>query len=153
MAALDMSQMAVMRHDWVAEEIAYHGFSNFDDMPDNDQEAAQRAEVDALKTAADAAERNPQNYSQSALAASLGSADVILRAISLRYEKKARLERQGRIRHHNRIFKGLVRAIVILRRMRLRAAKAVYAPGGTGYAAAAESFGSSVLEANGNASG
>ena len=34
-------------------------------------------------------------------------------------------------------FKGLVRAVVVFSRMRLRAAQAVYAPGGTGFAAAA----------------
>ena len=37
-------------------------------------------------------------------------------------------------------FKGLVRAVVAFRRMRLRAAQAVYAPGGAGFAAAAASF-------------
>ena len=37
-------------------------------------------------------------------------------------------------------FRGLVRAVVAFRRMRLRAAQAVYAPGGAGFAAAAASF-------------
>ena len=37
-------------------------------------------------------------------------------------------------------FRGLVRAIIIFGRMRLCAAEAVYAPGGTGYAVAAASF-------------
>ncbi|MEC8383521.1 MAG: ankyrin repeat domain-containing protein [Pseudomonadota bacterium] len=37
-------------------------------------------------------------------------------------------------------FRGIVRSIVIFRRRRLHAAQAVYAPGGTGYAAAATSF-------------
>ena len=37
-------------------------------------------------------------------------------------------------------FKGLVRAMVAFRRMRLRAAQAVYAPGGAGFAAAAAHF-------------
>ena len=37
-------------------------------------------------------------------------------------------------------FRGIVRAIIVFRRMRLRAAEAVYAPGGTGYAVAADSF-------------
>ena len=37
-------------------------------------------------------------------------------------------------------FRGLVRAVVAFRRMRLRAAEAVYAPGGAGFAAAAASF-------------
>ncbi len=50
-----------------------------------------------------------------------------------------RLHHKGRCRRRNR-FKGLVRAIVMLRRIRLRAAEAVYAPGGTGFAAAEESF-------------
>ena len=42
-------------------------------------------------------------------------------------------------RRHAR-FKGLVRAIVASRRMRLRAAKTVYAPGGTGFDAAMARF-------------
>ena len=37
-------------------------------------------------------------------------------------------------------FRGIVHLMVYLRRMRLRAAEAVYAPGGTGYAVAADSF-------------
>ncbi len=37
-------------------------------------------------------------------------------------------------------FRGIVRAIMVFRRMRLRAAEAVYAPDGTGYAVAADSF-------------
>jgi ankyrin repeat protein len=37
-------------------------------------------------------------------------------------------------------FRGIVRAIMVFRRMRLRAAEAIYAPGGTGYAVAADSF-------------
>ena len=37
-------------------------------------------------------------------------------------------------------FRGIVRAIIIFRRMRLRAAEAVYDPDGTGYAVAADSF-------------
>ena len=37
-------------------------------------------------------------------------------------------------------FRGLVLAAVAFRRMRLRAARAVYAPGGSGFAAAAASF-------------
>merc|ERR1711965_1015571 len=37
-------------------------------------------------------------------------------------------------------FKGLVRAMVAFRRMRLRAAQAVYVPGGAGFAAAAAHF-------------
>jgi ankyrin repeat protein len=37
-------------------------------------------------------------------------------------------------------FRGLVRAFVALRRLRLRAAQAAYAPGGAGFAAAAASF-------------
>ena len=39
-------------------------------------------------------------------------------------------------------FRGIVRAIMVFRRMRLRAAEAVSAPGGTGYAVAAASFAS-----------
>ena len=41
-------------------------------------------------------------------------------------------------------FKGLVRAMVAFRRMRLRAAQAVYAPGGAGFAAAAAHFNAAV---------
>jgi ankyrin repeat protein len=37
-------------------------------------------------------------------------------------------------------FRGIVRAIIVFRRMRLRAAEAIYTPGGTGYAVAAASF-------------
>ena len=37
-------------------------------------------------------------------------------------------------------FTGLVRAVVVFRRMRLRAAKILYAPGGTGFAAAKSSY-------------
>ena len=37
-------------------------------------------------------------------------------------------------------FRGLVRAVVVFGRMRLRAAEAAYAPGGAGFAAAAASF-------------
>ena len=37
-------------------------------------------------------------------------------------------------------FRGIVRAMVMVRRMRLRAALAVYAPGGTGFFAAAKRF-------------
>ena len=40
----------------------------------------------------------------------------------------------------NARFRGLVRAVILLRRMRLRAAQAVYAPGGAGFTAAAASF-------------
>ena len=40
----------------------------------------------------------------------------------------------------NARFKGLIRAIIVLKRMRLRAAKVAYAPGGAGFAAAAASF-------------
>ena len=39
-------------------------------------------------------------------------------------------------------FRGIVRLMIYFRRMRLRAAEAVYAPGGTGYAVAADSFAS-----------
>ena len=41
-------------------------------------------------------------------------------------------------------FKGLVRAVVVFSRMRLRAAQAVYAPGGAGFAAAAAHFNAAV---------
>lgn len=45
------------------------------------------------------------------------------------------------VKYRRRVrFKGLVCAVVVLRRMRLRAAKIVYAPGGTGFAAAKSSF-------------
>ena len=37
-------------------------------------------------------------------------------------------------------FRGIIRAIIVFGRMRLRAAEAIYAPGGTGYAVAADSF-------------
>ena len=40
----------------------------------------------------------------------------------------------------NARFRGLIRAAVVFRRIRLRAAKIVYAPGGTGAVAAAASF-------------
>ena len=43
-------------------------------------------------------------------------------------------------RRRNNRFKGLTRAMVAFRRLRLRAAQAVYAPGGAGFAAAAASF-------------
>ena len=43
-------------------------------------------------------------------------------------------------RRRNARFKGLTRLMVAFRRMRLRAAQAVYAPGGAGFAAAAASF-------------
>ena len=43
-------------------------------------------------------------------------------------------------RPRNARFRGLTRLIVVFRRMRLRAAQAVYAPGGAGFAAAAASF-------------
>ena len=43
-------------------------------------------------------------------------------------------------RPRNARFRGLTRAMVVFRRMRLRAAQAVYAPGGAGFAAAAASF-------------
>ena len=46
-------------------------------------------------------------------------------------------------------FKGLVRAVVAFRRMRLRAAEAVYAPGGAGFAAAAASFNAAVAATSG----
>ena len=49
----------------------------------------------------------------------------------------------------NARFKGVVRGIVVLKRMRLRAALAVYAPGGAGFAAAAASFSNVVAELNG----
>ena len=41
-------------------------------------------------------------------------------------------------------FRGLVRAAIVFRRMRLRAAKKVYAPGGAGFQAAAESFNAAI---------
>ena len=43
-------------------------------------------------------------------------------------------------------FRGLVRAVVAFGRMRLRAAQAVYAPGGAGFAAAAASFNAAVAD-------
>ena len=43
-------------------------------------------------------------------------------------------------RPRNARFRGLTRLMVVFRRMRLRAALTVYAPGGTGFAAAAASF-------------
>ena len=43
-------------------------------------------------------------------------------------------------RPRNARFKGVVRGIVVLRRMRLRAAEAAYAPGGAGFRVAAGSF-------------
>ena len=43
-------------------------------------------------------------------------------------------------RRRNARFKGLVRAVVTFRRLRLRAAEAAYAPGGAGFVAAAASF-------------
>ena len=43
-------------------------------------------------------------------------------------------------RPRNARFRGLTRLMVVFRRMRLRAAQAVYAPGGAGFAAAAASF-------------
>ena len=45
-------------------------------------------------------------------------------------------------RRRNARFRGLTRLMVAFRRMRLRAAQAVYAPGGAGFAAAAASFNS-----------
>jgi hypothetical protein len=45
------------------------------------------------------------------------------------------------VKYRRRVrFKGLVRAVVVFRRMRLRAAQIVYALGGTGFAAAESSF-------------
>lgn len=45
------------------------------------------------------------------------------------------------VKYRRRVrFKGLVRAVVVFRRMRLRAAEIVYAPGGTGFTAAESSF-------------
>ena len=45
------------------------------------------------------------------------------------------------VKYRRRVrFKGLVRAVVVLRRMRLRAAEIAYAPGGTGFTAAESSF-------------
>jgi len=41
-------------------------------------------------------------------------------------------------------FRGIVRLMIYFRRMRLRAAEAVYAPGGTGFDAAAERFSTAV---------
>jgi ankyrin repeat protein len=43
-------------------------------------------------------------------------------------------------RPRNARFRGIIRAMVVFRRMRLSAAQAVYAPGGAGFAAAAASF-------------
>jgi hypothetical protein len=43
-------------------------------------------------------------------------------------------------RRRNARFRGLTRLMVVFRRMRLRAAQTVYAPGGAGFAAAAASF-------------
>ena len=47
-------------------------------------------------------------------------------------------------RPRNARFRGLARLVVVLRRMRLRAAMKVYAPGGAGYAAAAANFATAV---------
>ena len=44
-------------------------------------------------------------------------------------------------------FRGLTRLMVVLHRMRLRAAHTVYAPGGAGFAAAAASFNAAALHA------
>ena len=52
-------------------------------------------------------------------------------------------------RRNNR-FKGLTRAMVAFRRLRLRAAQAVYAPGGAGFAAAAASFNAAAAGMVGN---
>ena len=70
------------------------------------------------------------NSSNGAAAAS--SYDAAL--FNVKYARHARL-------------KGLVRAMVAFRRMRLRAALTVYAPGGTGYAAASANFEMVVAEA------
>ena len=61
--------------------------------------------------------------------------DILERAVqvydmSIRYVKSKRKAR----------FRGLIRATVVFRRMRFRAAMIVYAPGGTGADAAAASF-------------
>ena len=56
-------------------------------------------------------------------------------------------------RPRNARFRGLTRLMVVFRRMRLRAALAVYAPGGTGFAAAAASFQAAAATAAGSGSG
>jgi hypothetical protein len=61
----------------------------------------------------------------SAGAAARATYDAALRAVKTR---------------RNARFQGLVRAVVVLRRLRLRAALTVYAPGGSGFEAAAASF-------------
>ena len=52
-------------------------------------------------------------------------------------------------RPRNARFRGIVRAVVTFRRMRLRAAQAVYAPGGAGCVAAAESFNAAARDREG----
>ena len=73
--------------------------------------------------------------------------DAIERTISMTslsggevWLEKVRAALRAAKQRRNACFKGLVRAIVVLRRMRLRASQTVYAPGGTGFAAAAASF-------------
>ena len=50
-------------------------------------------------------------------------------------------------------FRGIIRAIIVFRNMRLRAAEAIYAPGGTGYAVAADSFASAAASQQSSSTG
>ena len=62
-----------------------------------------------------------------------------IRSWNVANERRILLKRELHRRRRN-ILRGLVRAVVILRRMRVRAAQTAYAPDGIGFAVAAESF-------------
>ncbi len=48
------------------------------------------------------------------------------------------------ISKRNARFRGLIRAVIVFKRMQLRAALKVYAPGGTGFQAASASFNAAI---------
>ena len=77
--------------------------------------------------------RPPENEPSYAPGRSRAAYDAAMRAVK---------------RRRNNRFKGLTRAMVAFRRLRLRAAQAVYAPGGAGFAAAAASFNAAVADLN-----
>ena len=116
--------------DWyVAGELAFLGVNSLEDVQDNDEEAVIRTVCEAKRT------RMGSVISHWRLAHH-GITGMMSYILNL---KRIRLQYQGRCRRRN-CFKGLIRAIIVLHRMRLRAAQMVYVPGGAGFVAAAVSF-------------
>ena len=97
--------------DWyVAGELAFLGVNSLEDVQDNDEEAVIRTVCEAKRT------RMGSVISHWRLAHH-GITGMMSYILNLK-----RIQYQGRCRRRN-CFKGLIRAIIVLHRMRLRAAQ------------------------------